>query len=173
MFPHFLSYTHSCPTLRSPCWHLLTVTSNCPAVESSVAPKLLTQRQAPDDSHKCLPPLPTLSTLPRPSSRVRRCPFFHWNRPSLRHANACCRASAHVSARLWVCCRCVSSCPPVITLPPPSVLSAPTIGPIRLTPTLPPAFPPSLRGDLRSVAVRRVLTYFTPTLLFVLWPCDS
>lgn len=29
------------------------------------------------------------------------------------------------------------------------------------------------RGDLRSVAVRRVLTYFTRTLLFVVWPCDS
>lgn len=165
MFPHFLSYTRSCPTLSSPCWHLLTVTSNCPAVESSVTPKLVTQRQAPDDSHKYRPHrLPSQHTLTL-SSRPHRRPFFHWTRPSRRHVNACCRASAHVSARLWVCCRCVSSCPLVITLPPPSVHSVPTIGPVRL--------PPSLCGDLRSVAVRRVLTYFTPTLLFVLWPCDS
>lgn len=164
-FPHFLSGTHSCPALSSPCWHLPTVTSNCPVVESSVAPKLLTQRQAPDDSRKYRLPPHSLSPLPRPVLPSLPPPFLSLDSPLWTPRE--CRTSAHVSACLWVCCHCASSCPLAITLPLPSVYSVPTIGPICLLLLL------FLRGDLHFVAVRGVLTYFTPTLLFVAWPRDS
>lgn len=74
----------TCPTPSSPCWHLPAVTSNCPLVESSVAPQLLAQRRAPNDSHKYPPapphpffssllPLPLISLNPPPPSTPRGC----------------------------------------------------------------------------------------------------